>query len=187
MSVLNANMFEHDKFSSQLRELVVLEERMDWKDNEMITSSLIGVKNIADVMDLDIIVDPSHELRQSKEDAIKDDYRQERAECLRLYGTDERIQQMICTESNADLDRCLSRLDRGDFIREQIEVMNGMRKDKKMHEARSVCVWIFAQNGRYGVWYDEHLLQILKEFLADVNDQVPILKESCLKLHITFK
>jgi hypothetical protein len=185
------HMDENDNFTNQIRELVVLEEHMeqdvDWKDCETITSMVIGVDKIMNNDGLDVMMDPSHELRQSKEDEIKEVYRKEEEECLHMYGKDERIQQMICNETSDDLDRCMKRLERGDLIHEQVEVMNGLRKAKKFYEARMVCVWIFAQNGKYGVWYDEDLLKILKDFLGDVNDQVAILKESCLKLHLTFK
>ena len=196
MSVLHAksrvmHMDENDKFTNQIRQLVVLEEHMeedvDWKDAETTTSTLVSVDKIMNNDGLDVMMDPSHELRQSKKDVIKSVYRKEKEECLRMYGTDERIQKMICMETSDDLDRCLKRLDRGDFIREQVEVMSGLREAKKFYEARRVFLWIFTQNGRYGVWYDEHLLQILKDFLEDVNGQVGILKESCLELNLTFK
>ena len=196
MSVLHAksrvvHMEDHDNFANQVRQLVVLkqhmEEDVDWKDSETIICALVNMDEIMVNDDLDVMMDPSHELRQSNEDMIKADYRKEEEECLRMYGKDQQIHQMICKETTEDLDRCMERLDMGDFIRAQLEVMSGLWEAHQFYDARRVCVWIFAQNGRYGVWYDEHLLQILKDFLGDVNDKLEVFSESRLELNLTFK
>ena len=177
-------MMDPLEFSRQLAELPTSLGGMEWEDSETISFAFSGKSETMNNESLEIMMDPSHELRNLKEQQIKEVYRVEQDDLEKKYGTDGGMLKLICTETNADLDKCLGRLDHGDEIHKQMRIMDGMRENGKYREAWHLCTWILSENGRYGVCYDANLLRILKETLAIVNDQVLFIEKQHLGVRL---
>ena len=110
------------EFSRQLAELPTSLGGMEWEDSETISFAEKGKSETMNNESLEIMMDPSHELRTFKEQQIKEAYRMEQMDLEKKYGTDGGMLKLVCHETNAGLDKCVDRLDHGDEIHKQMRI-----------------------------------------------------------------
>ena len=178
---------ESDVFSKQIDHLVAYGEEMTWQDDETITFVYSLSPEMMDDASLELPNEPSHEYLEEKKNNIRQQHLREEAERVRLYGTDNAMTKLLCHETAAGLDLTLWRCQRGEELRQQILVMHQLRGEGNYKEAHKTCVWLLDQNGRHGVGYDKALLQILKDTLAALSDEVHLSNALTFKLRLVSK
>jgi hypothetical protein len=181
------HMKANDMFTAEMKQLLDDVEPMEWEDDETILFAYSGPHEMMDDEHLELPMDPAHEFRELKALELVELSCKAEEERVRLYGTDPRIMDMLCTENFADIHRCLWRMERGDELHKQIRTMNELRENGSYYDAHKIGVWLLSQNERYGVGYNKELLRILKETVVALSDEVRLFDAECVHGNHTTK
>ena len=173
-----SNMCENDSFTARIQELLHFNEAKILDDGAVSAFAYSGSHEMMDDERLELPMCPSHGSVYLKMEEMNKVYLKQEEERVRMYGHDQRIMDMLCTETSYDLDRCMWRIKRGEDLQEQIRIMFELRDHGKYHEAKNVGMWLLAQNERYGVGYNKELLRILKQAVVALSNEVDLLDAS---------